>query len=77
MSAKVPTMVQFDAAPAKRRKYKVRLLLFIPMFFFGFPIALLSLFSGNGGQILFWLLIAFMGFIGMIASAIGHWLAEP
>jgi hypothetical protein len=71
------SMIQLDTAPNKRRKYKVRMLIFMPMFIIGSPLAMFSMFSGEGGKIAFWSIVAVIGFIGLIASAIGHWLAEP
>ena len=71
------TMVQIDTAPQKRKKWRVRLLIFIPMFFFGSMLFVPSLFWGGGGIATFWFLIGLIGFIGMIISAIGSWLSEP
>ena len=71
------TIVQMDTAPHKRRKYRVRILIFMPMFIIGLPLAVFNLFSGDEGRFIVWLLVGVVGFIGTIASAIGSWLAEP
>ena len=69
--------VQLDTAPQKRRKYRVRLIIFMPMFVFGSLFFIGSLMSGEGGKIAFWFIVALVGFIGSIASRLGHWLSEP
>jgi len=74
-------LVQIDSAPRKRKKYRVRLLIFTPIFFIGLILSMIWGFSaisgGKGGMFGFWLFVAFVGFIGMVASAIGGWLSRP
>lgn len=72
------TAVHMEPAPPKRRKYRVRLIIFTPMFFIGFFMAVIWGLSGNNSSITgFWSFIAVVGFIGMVVSAIGSWLAAP
>ena len=71
------TLVQIDTAPKKRRKYRVRFLIFAPMFFLGVLFTMGSIASGEGGKLAFWFITGLVGFIGMVVSAIGSWLAEP
>lgn len=75
------TLVQMDSAPNKRRKYRVRFLIFAPMFFFGSIFSMIAFFTGitngNFGWAGIWFLVALVGLIGLIVSAIGSWLAAP
>ncbi len=71
------TLVQLDSAPNKRRKYKVRLLVFMPMWALGSMATLGSIVSHENGKLWFWFLVATVGLVGTISSSIGHWLAEP
>lgn len=74
-------LVQIDSAPQKRKKYRVRLLIFTPIFFIGLILSMIWGFSamtgGEGGMFGFWLFVAGVGFIGMVVSAIGGWLSRP
>jgi len=74
-------LVQIDSAPQKRKKYRVRLLIFTPIFFIGLILSMIWGFSamtgGEGRMFGFWLLVAGIGFIGMVVSAIGSWLSRP
>jgi len=75
------TVVQLDSAPQKRKKYRVGILIFGLMFVVGSIFSMIWGFSaitgGEGGQFGFWFFVAAVGFIGMIASAIGSWLSKP
>jgi len=71
------TVVQIDSAPSKRRKYRIWLLVFTPMFFVGSFFSLIWGLAGGDGQFGIWLFVAILGFVGMCVSAIGSWLAKP
>lgn len=78
MKQNASVSVQFDTAPQKRRKYRVRFLIFAPIFFVGLVFAIpLGLIYKSGWVFFFFFIVGLVGFIGMIASAIGSWLARP
>jgi len=74
-------IIQIDSAPKKRKKYRVRVVIFGFMAVIGVLFtggAFISGFSGNGwGALGLWLIITIVGFIGLIASGIGGFINSP
>ena len=70
-------LVQMDAAPQKRRKYRIQSLIFGPMWIFGLIFGFVCIFSGETGKMIIWFIIGFIGFIGTITSSIGLYLNKP
>lgn|SRR3990167_6423620 len=71
------TVIQLDSAPKKRRKYKILILLFTPIWIIGSFGVLGTLINSNEQTFAPWFLGACIGFIGMAIGVIGNWLAKP
>lgn len=74
-------LVQIDSAPRKRKKYRIGLLIFTPIFLVGIILSMIwwasTITGGEGEQLGFWLFVTFVGLVGMIISKIGSWLSKP